>query len=379
LKITRQVLLLKSRYIAALCAAAALVGGTMPAFAYNSEMPDVSAEAAVLFHPQSGRILFEKNPNERMLIASTTKIMTAVLALEKCTLDEAVRVVKDDADTEGSSAYLKAGERLTVRDLLAGMLLASGNDAAVALACHVSGDIDSFVALMNDTARRCGAVSSVFADPNGLDDVNQRTTAADLACITRAALAVDEFRELVSTKQYSCPGHVFVNHNKLLAMCQGAVGVKTGYTKAAGRALVSLIERQDMQLICVTLDAPDDWNDHMSLAAWAQDNFRKVTLCREGEVYASLPVISGKSESVAVIADRTITKIVPKANDYAYTAVLPRFAYAPVKAGDAVGYIDVPGDRAMLTAAEDVLVDESQRLGPLARFKRGFTDLFPGE
>ncbi len=365
------------KMLASLAAAASITLGAVPAAV--SLAPSVSARACILQEMESGAVLYQKCGDVPLPSASTVKILTALTVLENCSVDEEVTIKAEWTGIEGSSAYLKAGERLTVRDLLAGLLLASGNDAAVALACHVSGNVDSFVALMNDTARRCGAVSSVFADPNGLDDVNQRTTAADLACITRAALAKDEFRELVSMKQYSCPGHVFVNHNKLLSMCQGAMGVKTGYTKAAGRALVSLIERDGMQLLCVTLDAPDDWNDHMSLAAWAQENFQKATLCREGEVYASLPVISGKSESVAVIADRTITKIVPKGRDYAYTAVLPRFTYAPVKAGDVVGHIDVPGDRALLTIAEDVLIDESQRLGPLARFKRGFTDLFPGE
>lgn len=364
--------MLASVITAASVALAAIPASTSPA-------PSISAQACILQEMESGAVLYQKSADLPLPSASTVKILTALVVLEHCELDDPVTIKAEWTGIEGSSAFLRAGETLTVRDLLAGLLLASGNDAAVALASHVSGNIDCFAALMNETARRCGAVSSVFVDPNGLDDVNQRTTAVDLAHITRAAMEKEELRAIVSQKQYSCAGHTFVNHNKLLTMCEGAQGVKTGYTKAAGRALVSLIERESLKLICVTLNAPDDWRDHMALADWAQENFDKYTVCREGEVVAYLPVISGLCDTISVIADRTITKIVPKGHEYNYTTTLPRFVYAPVQVGDTVGRIDCPGDSAALIALDSSSVDPAQSLGKAERIKRELLRLFSGD
>ncbi len=346
--------------LAAMLTAGCMALSAVPAS--NEPAPGISAASCILQESETGTVLFQYNAQSAMPSASTVKILTALVVLENCDPDETVTVKPEYTGIEGSSAYLKAGEKLAVRDLLAGLLLASGNDAAVALACHTSGSVESFAKLMNETAQRVGATHSCFVDPNGLDDVNQFTTAGDLAAITRAALEHDEFSILVALRRYTCDGHVFSNHNKLLSGCEGAAGVKTGYTKAAGRALVSLIRRNDMDLICVTLNAPDDWSDHKSLADWAERNFEKCTVCHEGEIFAQIPVITGTEDTVGAIPSDTLVKIVPKGHGYDTHILLPRFVYAPVERGDVVGSIEYPGGTIDLIALTDAPLDESQKI-----------------
>ncbi len=324
--------------------------------------PTTSARSCVLMEAETQSVLYSHGATERLPSASTVKILTALLVLEALPLEKEVEIRPEDTRVEGSSAGLMPGEKRTVKDLLAGLLLASGNDAALALASAAAGDPEAFARRMNERVAELGLENSHFTDPNGLDDVGQYTTAYDLARITLAALKNDAFRELAASRSYSCPGHFYQNHNKLLFLCPGALGVKTGYTCKAGRTLVSLIVREGMELICVTLDDPDDWRDHQALADWAEENYCKQVLCRKGEEYARLPVAAGKADTVSVVADRDLVSLMPKGAVYPARVSLPRFAYAPLEEGQAVGTIKAACGVALLRCNESVDLDEGQRL-----------------
>ena len=231
--------------------------------------PAISARCAVVMDAESGEILYESRADEKSLIASTTKIMTGYLACRLVNLDAEIEIPPEAVGVEGSSLYLKAGERLTGDALLYGMLLHSGNDAATALAIAGAGSEADFVACMNREAEALGLKNTSFANPHGLDHENNYSTARDLAVLTAAALRDENFRRVVSTRTKTIGGRVLTNHNKLLWTCEGCIGVKTGYTKAAGRILVSAAERDGRTLICVTIHDPNDWADHKALYDWA--------------------------------------------------------------------------------------------------------------
>ena len=244
---------------AALCAALTVLC-CIPAVA---EAVEVSATACVLMDADSGRVLYEKNGRQRMLIASTTKLMTALVALEQGTLTDVVTVTASHM-AEGSSMYLRAGEKLTLEELLYGLLLCSGNDAALALT-ECAGGAAPFVALMNEKAAALGMAHTSFANPNGLDAEGHYSTARDMAALAAAAMDDPTFRRLCSSRRVTIGQRTMENHNRLLRQVEGCVGLKTGYTKAAGRTLVSCAERNGCRLIVVTLRDGDDWADHAAL------------------------------------------------------------------------------------------------------------------
>ena len=251
---------------AALCAAAFFLGAVRASRAAQLEPPpQVSAKSAALLDGTTGECLCEKNGDQRALIASTTKIMTGLLVCEAGDLDRTVTVPETAAGTEGSSMYLKSGETLTRRELLYGMMLHSGNDAALTLAISVSGSEAAFVRQMNRRACALNLTQTHFANPHGLDSGENYSTALDLVRLAQAALQNEQFRAVVSTKTITCAGRTLTNHNKLLWRYDGCIGVKTGYTRHAGRILVSAAERGESQLIAVTLADPDDWRDHAAL------------------------------------------------------------------------------------------------------------------
>jgi len=232
--------------------------------------PTVSARSAVLYEPAEKSFLFEKNADERLPMASTTKIMTALLAIENLSPDEEITVVPEACGIEGSSLYLKPGEILTASDLIMGMMLRSANDAAAALAYAVSGGIPEFAALMNERAASMGLRNTSFSNPHGLDGEEHYTTARELAIISAVAMSDPTFKSVVSTKSCTITNkdgyrRLVTNHNKLLSLYEGATGVKTGYTKKSGRCLVGAAEKDGISLISVTISAPDDWNDHMKM------------------------------------------------------------------------------------------------------------------
>lgn len=227
--------------------------------------PSVSAKSALVMDAATGEVLYEKNADAKSLIASTTKIMTGLLIAETCPLGLTVSVPPEAAGLEGSSLYLKAGEEISLEALMYGMMLRSGNDAAAALAICLDGSVEAFAARMNRRAGELGLRATRFSNPHGLDSDENYSTARDLARLAAHALENDVFRQVCSAKSYARDGRSFANHNKLLWQYPGCIGVKTGYTRAAGRILVSAAEKDGHRLVCVTIAAPDDWNDHRKL------------------------------------------------------------------------------------------------------------------
>ncbi len=300
--------------------------------------PTVSAKSAVVYDGTYGRVLYEKNAHARMLIASTTKIMTAVVALEQCDLADTVKVTAEMANVEGSSMYLQAGREYSLKELLYGLMLASGNDAATAIALHVAGSIQGFGSLMNEKARELGLENTHFENPHGLDSSAHYSTAYDMARLMDYAMSRSDFAEIVGSRNVTIQGLTYVNHNKLLWQCEGVIGGKTGYTMAAGRTLVTCCEREGRRLICVTLSAPDDWNDHRNLYDWAYSAYDHRVLLDEGTRYL-LPLFYGDGRRIAAEPLRDVTVYGTDGDEMDYTVELPRFVFGPVYAGDRAGRI----------------------------------------
>ncbi|WP_433946397.1 D-alanyl-D-alanine carboxypeptidase family protein [Paenibacillus sp. SN-8-1] len=254
-----------------------------------SNEPKTHARAAALIDVTSGRIIYSVKGEEILPIASLTKIMTAIVAIEHGRLDDKVKVGKNAFAKEGSSLYLKLGEEMTLSNLLYGLMLRSGNDAASAIAEHVGGSEEGFVYLMNEKARQLGLAHSHFSNPHGLDTKAHYSSANDLAKLTAYALHNPIFREIVRTKVKTAPNpndpweYKWANKNKMLRLYDGADGVKTGYTKIARRCLVSSATRNGQQLAVVTLNDGDDWNDHAKLLDFGFNNYRLKPLVQKGE------------------------------------------------------------------------------------------------
>ena len=301
----------------------------------------LSAEKAILLDGKTGRVLYEKNAHSQSLIASTTKIMTALVVCEQCNVLDRVRIPREAVGIEGSSMYLKEGEVLTVQDLLYGMMLHSGNDAAVALAIYCGGTVEGFAQLMNDKARLLGLRNTHFVNPNGLDAPDHYSSAADLAVLSAYAMENPIFAKTVSTKSVRAGERYLTNHNKLLWRVEGANGVKTGYTKAAGRILVSGAMRQGRQLIAVTINAPDDWNDHAVLLEQGFSGYHVKTLIHKGQRLGSAAVASGVEAQVSLLAAEDFVYAV--AEGESVTVELPGtgFLYAPVAQGQSAGFAHI--------------------------------------
>ncbi|MGN1059257.1 MAG: D-alanyl-D-alanine carboxypeptidase family protein [Clostridia bacterium] len=350
---------------------------------------DVSAQYACVIDAQTGRVLYEKNAYDRHSMASTTKIMTALIALENTAENETVTVSRNAAGTEGSSIYLKAGEVLPMEDLLYGLMLESGNDAAIAIAEHVGGSVEHFAEMMTARARALGAENTQFKNPNGLDEEGHYTTAYDLALITRTALLNPRFAEIVSTKRKSVPAsqkgtaRSFSNHNKLLTLYAGCIGVKTGFTKKTGRCLVSAAERDHITAICVTLNAPNDWNDHKLLLdhAFAAEQARPLVM--KDMVLKSVPVKNGDVKALDLLAAEDFYLSVKDREglskvklDYVLPAVIP----APVTAGAQIGRLTVRYDGQVLKemdllAGVDIAYVQPPSPGLWDNFKKFFINL----
>lgn len=268
---------------------------------------DTDASCAILMDAESGRVLYEHDIHRPRLIASTTKLMTALVAVELAgDLEDTVCVKGEWLGSEGSSIYLKAGEEITLRGLLYGLLLQSGNDAAVVIACHTAGGIEEFVALMNEKAAELGMEDTSFANPSGLDDVDHYSSAYDMALLARACLSNEVVAEICATRSITIGTRTFVNHNKLLHRYEGCVGMKTGFTEKAGRTLVSAASRAGQTLICVTLNDGNDWNDHAKLLDYGFKTYPRRKLCEAGEVVGSVPVVGSLIPTVtAVTAQET--------------------------------------------------------------------------
>lgn len=362
----------KLMYIAALLIAAVLFSFlTIYAFGeHRSSTFSVSAKSAVLYQPETDSFIYSKNADQRLPMASTTKIMTALVALENSDLCDIVEIDDSAINIEGSSAYLKKGDVLTMEELLYALLLQSANDAACAIACHVSGDIESFSILMNEKATNLGLTDTHFDNPHGLDSEEHYSTARDLALIAAEALKNNIFKTIVSTYQKSFTteqrSRTYVNHNKLLRIYDGCIGIKTGYTKKSGRCLVGAAEKDGLTFISVTLDAPSDWNDHAALLNYGYEKLEYVTLTEAFDHIYEIAVIDGVKSSLKV-ANINGASIITERGDYSIDkqTKLVRYAIAPINRGDILGEIIYTVDsekiaRIPLVATESISKKEKQ-------------------
>lgn len=297
----------------------------------------VSAKSAICLHYPTGQVLYAKNANEKLPMASTTKIMTALVALENANLSDVVTVGANAAGVEGSSMYLKEGQTLSMSDLLHGLMLSSGNDAAVAIAEHVAGSEEAFCELMNQKAESLGCSNTQFRNANGLPDEAHFTTALELARITGEALKNETFREIVSKKSVKVSGKILTNHNKMLSLYEGAIGVKTGYTKKAGRTLVSAARKDGIELIAVTLNAPDDWDDHKKMLNAGFETVEIRTLAEKDKIADVFSVSNGSEENVSAVFSESFSLPVIKGKNTETKFIVEAALSAPIEKGQTVG------------------------------------------
>lgn len=336
---------------AALGLSLCLVGALCPVA--RAAGPEVSAQSAVVLTADTGTVLFEKDGHTPRPVASTTKIMTALLALEAAQEqgDPLVDITQEMVAVEGSSMGLQAGDSISLTGLAAGMLLASGNDAANAAALYLDGSLESFAARMNQRAAALGMEDTHFVTPSGLDGEDAQglghlSTAYDMALLARVALEDQAFRQLCSSPslavEFAEPVKrvTYTNHNKLLTQYQGCVGVKTGFTKEAGRCLVSAAERDGALLIAVTLNAPNDWQDHTALLDYGFSQVEPYQLAG-GDVRLTVPVVGSPVEVMSLRGSNGGEVTLPLGQGAQVERVVhaPKFLYAPVEAGEQVGEI----------------------------------------
>lgn len=306
-------------------------------FSANADTICDSAKSSVVVNSQNGEIIYGHNQFEKMPMASTTKIMTCLLACESGRLYETVNITSNMLCSEGSSLGLKVGDKITLLDLVCGMLLASGNDAADATAIFLGGSIEKFAEMMNEKAKQIGMNSTNFVTPSGLDSKKHYSTAYDMALLSSAALKNEIFASLCSKKSadimINSKKITLYNHNKLLSQIDGCNGVKTGFTKKSGRCLVSSVTKNGLTLVCVTLNDFDDWNDHKKLYELCFGKFQNISLYNE--VYVN--VVGGNKDKLKGVSDETIM-----VKDKSLVAVRKKiypFIYAPVKKGDEIGEV----------------------------------------
>ena len=313
------------------------------AFPAAAQEISTSAKACVIIDETSGRILLSHNADAALPMASTTKVMTALLALELGDLDAPVTCSRTAFGVPGTSIYLAEGETLTLRQMLYGLMLASGNDAATAIAEHIGGTVEEFCRMMTARAAKLGCKNTVFLTPHGLPCEGHYTTAYDLALIAREAMTHPEFREIVATTRATIPwegrnyDRVLNNKNKLLTSYEGATGIKTGYTKKAGRCLVFGAEREGMRIIGVVLNCPDWFNEAARLMDIAFDRYEAVTLLQAGDTVATVPVQNANGITVEAILAADLTGVVPKGSLPQVEIKLPDVLDAPIQAGQYIG------------------------------------------
>ncbi|MBQ6847726.1 MAG: D-alanyl-D-alanine carboxypeptidase [Clostridia bacterium] len=335
-----------------------------------------SARAAILINADTGEVIYEQNAKEKLPMASTTKIMTALLLCESGDMEKTVTVTAEMVRVEGTSMGLLAGDKVSYKALLYGMLLASGNDAANVTAYALGGTVDGFVKMMNEKAQDLGLLNTHFETPSGLDGEEHYTTAEDLAELARVCLDNKLFATAAASKsatlEYGNPPYrrTLTNHNKLLKIFEGAIGVKTGFTKKAGRCLVSAAERDGKRVIAVTLKDPNDWEDHTALLNYGLQQIKTTEISPKNSEY-SIPVISSEIEEIKVeIGEYSVNSL--DGEGFSYKINLPRFVYAPIKEGETVGNI-VYLKNGEEIAREDI---KAQNSAETVVFKKSFKDTF---
>ena len=329
---------------------------------YSAEKVSVNAKAAVLYCVNNDTVVFEKNANDRLPMASTTKIMTALLTIEQNTPERVVTVSKDAVSVEGTAMGLKPGDKVSYYSLVCGMLLSSGNDAANVAAYSVSGNLSDFAVLMNKKAKEIGMSNTSFVTPSGLDAKNHFSTAYDMALLGAYAINNPDFREICSSKSkrvsFGNPEREYTlyNHNRLLSSVDGVFGIKTGFTKKSGRCLVSACERNGITLVCVTLNDPDDWTDHKKLIEFGfencillDDDFTEVGVKVVGSDKKYVDVKEANIPLTFNIQNGGITRLI----------LTEQFVYAPVKKGQKIGTALYYEDNGTLLCCVDLLSTDS--------------------
>lgn len=322
-------------------------GVAIPLDNNSMSCPAPQAKAALLMDASSGRVLFEKNGQERLPPASVTKIMTALLVVETGDLDQSIIISEHAAQTPECTIYLQSGENLMRRTLLYACMLNSANDAATALAESVAGSEEAFVELMNRRAMQMGMVNTHFCNPHGLEDPQHYTTAYDLALATREALTYPEFRQVVSTRYKVIPwahhqDRYLVNQNRLLYRYSGAIGVKTGYTRQAGNCVVSAAERNGMTLIAIALNSPTVYEDLGQMLDYGFNHYQMNSV-EVDELLQSLPVLKGTAETVMAgpVANMQVALTAAEKPDLQVEVIPFADLSAPIEAGDIVGVIQL--------------------------------------
>ncbi len=330
----------------------AVAAVTAAALVFPCQAQAISAQKAVLLDAASGRILYSKDPSSKSLIASTTKIMTALVVCQHCNVLDRVRIPKEAVGIEGSSMYLQEGEVLTVQELLYGLMLRSGNDAAVALAIYCGGTVEGFAELMNDKARQLELQGTRFVNPHGLDAPDHYSCAEDLAKLSAYAMEDPIFAMTVSAKTVTVGERYLRNHNKLLWRVEGADGVKTGYTKAAGRILVSSATREGRRLICVTINDPDDWRDHATLLEKGFCDYTPQQIVTAGQPLGTALVAGGQAGQVALLAGEDFSYALAEGETVSVELPGTGFVYAPVAEGEVAGIAHILVDERPVGAVE---------------------------
>ena len=314
-------------------------------FSLCSNAVDISASSAIVVNADTFEVVYEKSAHEKRSMASTTKIMTSLLAIESGKLDETVTVNEKMSGIEGTSIGLKVGYKIKLRDLVYSMLLESGNDAAVATAVYLSGSEQAFSEKMNEKAKSIGMTATNFVTASGLDDEAHYTCAYDMAMLAIAAINNPVFCEICSQKQYTFDyvspemRYTLSNHNRLLRTVEGVFGIKTGFTKKSGRCLVTAIERNGFTFVVVTLNAPNDWNDHKKLFDYAFDNTQTETVSPELPEYIS--VQGGLTNKLFIESIGFDVAVLNKNSELTSKTYLPQFVYAPIKKGDILGKCEI--------------------------------------
>ena len=321
-----------------------------PAFAQAAPgLPDLTAKTAIVIEASTGKVLYEKQADERRYPASTTKIMTLITALEHGNIEDIVTTSSTAASTEGSSLWLAPGEKLKMLDMLYGIMLISGNDATVAVAEHISGSVGNFAKLMTEKAHTIGAVNSNFVNTSGLPDPNHYSTARDLARITAYGYKNPLFSQIVGTRHKVIPwpgkdhDRDLYNENRILTLVDGGNGVKTGYTEAAGRCLVSGAKRDNVQIIAVVLDSDHMWDDSIALLEYGLKQIKTVPMFNKGDVLKTVQVANGKSQGVQLLINEDVSIPVSDNDREEFKTIIdaPAKVEAPVAPGQKIGKVRI--------------------------------------
>lgn len=347
----------------------------------NGQRTEAQANSGeIVMEATTKRILKGENIDARLPIASTTKAMTALVVIENCKMDDVVTVPKAAVGIEGSSIYLAEGEKLTVKELLYGLMLRSGNDAATALAIYAGGSVEGFAAMMNKKAESLGLKNTHFTNPHGLHDKNHYTSARDLAVIASEGMLNPVFKEIVSTKNITIKGRggnelrYLHNKNKILSNYKGGNGVKTGYTKAAGRCLIAASERDGMQVVAVVINCPDMFGRCSQLMDFAHQNYVMQKVADKNTQMAVLPIKKGKKAEAAIYFDRDFYYPIKKDGSEKTETILsyPKMINAPHKKACPAGEAEIRLDNRLIFSGKLYTMEDIEEKTFLDRFKEFF-------